>query len=210
MGAGRVVPARGHCEGRDEYPVEPNSQNGSCLQRCSPGSATPVATPLSRSRPRRRRSWTADWTSTKEAWAILGRAINTMSQPGITSSVLTISRRRRFARFRTTAPPTRLLTRKPNRLSVNALGNARRVSRGVDHHRPRPCTTANSERRLRRACCIPYPARPRPSASLGLSADADAALLFPSGPAFESEIHERAYDGAPWVDRFFWACSKTS
>ena len=77
------------------------------------------------------------------------RATNTRSHPCWTPVRRAVSRSLRFTLFRTTAPPTALLTEKPNRLTFRPLGRARSTRSPLDQLRPSRRTAAKSAERVR-------------------------------------------------------------
>lgn len=83
-------------------------------------------------RARRIRRVQALCISGNDARLIAGRAIQTMSQPGsiMSHSKRTASDRRRLARLRTTALPTRRLVTNPHRLSFCSFANTQRTISG--------------------------------------------------------------------------------
>jgi len=70
--------------------------------------------------------------------------MNTMSQPSLVGVSLVPSRNRRFTRFLTTAPPSRLPTAKPYRLVPSSLGSVLNTSRLLAHDLPLVQTSSKS------------------------------------------------------------------
>ena len=142
----------------------------------------------------------------KSVLAATGRAMKTMSHPGLSGTARRISRRRRFTLFLTTASPTLLLTEIPYRDNISPLGKALITSRSHAHDSPFSYTRAYS---FGLVINLPPVTPPRANFTLRLrsiASDPLVALLSepPDRPgcSFFSESHAPAFLVSSLADRF--------
>ena len=140
-----------------DYPHRQDSHtDNSCFRK----PVLPAPDSIGRSSPsegcQRKARW-SNWTSATSVWENVatdrgGRAIKTQSHPfGIELMFRrVVSRSKRLTLFRRTAPPTRLLTTNPKRLTSSSLGTTARTSNRCAQERPFRRTRAKSELRLSR------------------------------------------------------------
>jgi hypothetical protein len=125
--ASRRKAARRRQQGREIFLIEPDD-----CQEYSFHDVSRLSGSAFNNRARRNRRAQALCTSGNDARLIAGRAIQTMSQPGSIKSHnrRTASDKRRRARLRTTALPTRRLVTNPHRLISCSLGRMHNTSSG--------------------------------------------------------------------------------
>jgi hypothetical protein len=126
---------------------------------------------------RRSRDSTAAASSRYRDLTELERAFRTMSHPPDTGSDRTISRRRRLILLRTTAPPSALLTAKPNRVSDLLVRIARSTRNSFRKGLPCRYTAANSLLVFKRWARLMPTGANRALETKGLDAELVATLL---------------------------------